>query len=126
MGCFLLHLPLSRGFVLMAFVAGVPLLLLGRFTVRQSVYSLRRNGRLLHRVIAVGGPSGISEILDALRRDQYVGYSVIGACVPDGHTGESKRMPVPILGRVAQLRDLCDRRRRRHRPGRAGSLLLGR
>jgi exopolysaccharide biosynthesis polyprenyl glycosylphosphotransferase len=108
LGCFLLHLPLSRGFVIMTFFAGVPLLLLGRFMVRQSVYSLRRSGRLLHRVVAVGGPSGISEVVDALRRDQYVGYSVVGACVPDEIALEPERMPVPVLGRVRDLREMCD------------------
>ncbi len=68
--------------------AGLPgrdaLLLVERHLVRKVVQRMRVNGRLLHRVIAVGGPSGISEVVDALRRSQHVGYQVIGACVPDG------------------------------------------
>lgn len=45
LSCYLLKLPLSRGFIILTFVVGTPLLLLGRFMVRQSAYSLRRNGR---------------------------------------------------------------------------------
>jgi exopolysaccharide biosynthesis polyprenyl glycosylphosphotransferase len=106
--CYLLQLPLSRGFVLLAFVVGTPLLLLNRFMIRQTAYSLRRTGHLLHRVLAIGGPSGISEVVDALRRDQYVGYEVVGACVPDGVGVEPERFAVPVMGRVEDARRLCD------------------
>jgi exopolysaccharide biosynthesis polyprenyl glycosylphosphotransferase len=94
--------------VLLAFLIGTPLLLLERLAIRRSAYSLRRNGRLLHRVLAVGGPSGISEVVDALRREQYVGYQVVGACVPDEIAVEPARFDVPVLGRVEDTRRLCD------------------
>src|ERR1700710_808301 len=99
-GCYLAHLQLSRGFLVLTFVVGAPLLLLGRFMVRQSIYSLRRTGRMLHSVVAVGGASGVSEVVDGVRRSEYVGYRVVGACVPEGLAIEPKRLPVPTLGRV--------------------------
>ena len=108
MTCYLLQLPLSRGFLLLTFLLGVPLLLLERFTLRKIVHGMRRRGRLLHRVIAVGGPSGIAEVYDSLRRAQYVGYQVVGACVPEGLAVEPERFPVPVLGRVADTRRLCN------------------
>jgi exopolysaccharide biosynthesis polyprenyl glycosylphosphotransferase len=108
MTCYLLQLPLSRGFLLLTFVLGIPLLLLERFTLRKIVHGMRRRGRLVHRVIAVGGPSGIAEVYDSLRRAQYVGYQVVGACVPDGLAVEPERFPVPVLGRVADTRRLCN------------------
>ncbi len=107
MACYLLQLPLSRGFLLLTFVIGTPLLLLERFTLRKIVHGMRRRGRLLHRVIAVGGPSGIGEVVDSLNRAQYVGYHVVGACVPDGIAVEPERFPVPVLGSVADTRRLC-------------------
>lgn len=106
--CFLAQIPLSRLFLLLAFAISTPLLLLGRFMVRQTIYSLRRTGRMLHRVVAVGGPSGISEVVDALRRSAYVGYRVVGACIPGEIAMEPERLPVPTLGRVTELQDVCD------------------
>src|SRR4051794_22349129 len=69
---------------------------------------MRRHGRLFHRVIAVGGPSGISEVVDALRRDAFIGYRVIGVCIPHGIALEPERFPVPVLGSVRDTRRLCD------------------
>ncbi|MEP7088476.1 MAG: sugar transferase [Nocardioidaceae bacterium] len=108
LSCYLLQLPLSRGFVLLAFLIGTPLLLMERLLVRRTVFSLRRGGRLMHRVIAIGGPSGVSEVVDALRRAQYVGYAVVGACVPEGVGVEPERYDVPVIGRVGDARRLCD------------------
>jgi exopolysaccharide biosynthesis polyprenyl glycosylphosphotransferase len=107
MTCYLLQLPLSRGFLLFTFALGTPLLLAERFTVRKIVHRMRRNGRLLHRVIAVGGPTGINEVVDSLGRAQYVGYRVVGACVPDGVEADHEQFPVPVLGTVDETRRLC-------------------
>jgi exopolysaccharide biosynthesis polyprenyl glycosylphosphotransferase len=107
MTCYLLQLPLSRGFLLLTFLLGIPLLLVERFAVRKVVHRMRNQGRLLHRVIAIGGPSGVAEVVDSLRRAQYVGYRVVGACVPDGLAVEPERIPVPVLGSVADTRRLC-------------------
>jgi exopolysaccharide biosynthesis polyprenyl glycosylphosphotransferase len=108
LACYLLDLPLSRGFVVATFLVGAPLLLLERYVIRKSVHGARLNGRLRHRVIAVGGPSGIAEVVDALQRNQYVGYQVVGACLPESVSVEPDRFPVPIIGRVGDTRALCD------------------
>jgi exopolysaccharide biosynthesis polyprenyl glycosylphosphotransferase len=108
MACYLLQLPLSRGFLVLTFLIGIPLLLLERYVVRKIVHRMRSRGRLLHRVIAVGGPSGVTEVVDSLRRAQYVGYQVVGACLPAGIAVEPDRLPVPVLGAVADTRRMCD------------------
>ena len=108
LSCYLLQLPLSRGFVLLAFLIGTPLLLLERLMIRRSAFRLRSNGHLLHRVLAVGDPSGISEVVDALRRAEHVGYRVVGACIPDGIPVEPERYDVPVLGHVGDTKRLCD------------------
>ena len=107
MACYLLQSPLSRGFMVLTFLIGTPLLVLERYAVRKVVHRMRMGGRLLHRVIAVGGPSGIREVVDVLERSQYVGYKVVGACVPAGLTVDDA-LPVPVLGTVADTRALCD------------------
>jgi exopolysaccharide biosynthesis polyprenyl glycosylphosphotransferase len=106
--CYLFQLDLSRAFVLLAFTIGTPLVLTERYAVRQWAHSLRSRGRLVHRVLAVGGPSGISEVVDALCRDSYIGYQVVGAVLPSGVAVEPARFPVPVVGRVQDTRRLCD------------------
>ena len=93
MGCYLLDNNLARGFVALTFVVGCPLLLLERYAARKIVHRQRAHGRFLHRVVAVGGPSAISELVDVLHRERYVGYEIVGACVPDHLMGDANDVP---------------------------------
>jgi exopolysaccharide biosynthesis polyprenyl glycosylphosphotransferase len=106
MFCYLTQLPLSRGFVLATFLFGWPLLLLERYVVRKALHRARRHGRLLHRVIAVGGASGVGEVVAVLDRERYVGYQVVGAATPFGGVN-AEAMPVPVLGDSTDILDLC-------------------
>lgn len=106
--CYLFQFELSRSFVLLAFLLGTVTLLAGRYAVRLWAHRARRHGQLVHRVLAVGGPSGISEVVAALRRDSYIGYQVVGACLPSGVAVEPERFPVPVAGQVADTLRLCD------------------
>ena len=45
-GCYLLQLPLSRGFFVLAFLIGIPALVLGRFLLRSSIHRARSKGAL--------------------------------------------------------------------------------
>ena len=98
LGCYLFQVPLSRGFVAFTFLIGTPLLLLERYTVRKWAHGVRSRGQLLHRVLAVGGASGIREVVDALGRNQHVGYRLVGACLPAGVAVEPELFPVPVVG----------------------------
>jgi exopolysaccharide biosynthesis polyprenyl glycosylphosphotransferase len=106
--CYLLQLDLSRGFVTFGFLIGTPLLLIERYCVRKSAHSARMAGALTHRVIAVGGPSGISEVVEALDRARHVGYHIVGACLPAEIAVEPERFAVPVIGFVEDTRRLCD------------------
>ena len=104
---FLFQLDISRGFVLLTFSLGLPLLLTERYTVRKLLHRMRSRGRLLHRVVAVGGPSAIAELTEVLHRELYVGYLVTGACVPKGMVVDADALPVPCLGAVEDTRRVC-------------------
>ncbi len=104
---FLLQLNISRGFVLLTFSLGLPFLLAERYAVRKALHHMRARGRLLHRVVAVGGPSAIAELTEVLHRELYVGYLVCGACVPNGMVVEADALPVPCLGGVEDTRRVC-------------------
>jgi exopolysaccharide biosynthesis polyprenyl glycosylphosphotransferase len=108
MVAYLLKLDLSRGFVLLTFFLGIPMLLLERYLARKVLHRLRRSGRILHRVVAVGGPSAIAELAEVLHRERYAGYEIHGACVPRGIPVGDGELPVPHLGTVGDTRRVCD------------------
>ncbi|GAB2736877.1 sugar transferase [Nocardioides pakistanensis] len=105
---YLLNSDLSRGFVLLTFFLGTPMLLAERYLVRKVLHRLRVHGKVLHRVVAVGGPAAIGELVEVLHREQYVGYVIVGGCVPQGIPVDEAQMGVPHLGAVSDARRVCD------------------
>ncbi|HSE10588.1 MAG TPA: sugar transferase [Nocardioidaceae bacterium] len=108
MGSYLLQLDLSRGFVVLTFMLGAPMLIAGRYTVRKLLHRMRVRGKVIHRVVAVGGPSAIRELADVMRRERYAGYEICGACVPRGIPVDEDEMSVSYLGEVADTRRVCE------------------
>lgn len=74
---FALKLDLSRGFVLITFVAGVLLLLLDRWVLRAWLRHERRFGHFLHRTIVIGRGDRMEGIVDLLDRDPVAGFTVV-------------------------------------------------
>lgn len=107
MFCYLVSLELSRGFVFLTFLIGTPALLVCRYIARQVVHKLRARGHLIHRVIAVGGPSGVAEVVEILKRESSLGYEVIGACMPDNVYSDESDLSVPVVGSVRTTRQVC-------------------
>lgn len=109
MVCYLTKFDLSRGFVCLTFLIGTPLLLSERFAARKLLHSLRRKGRMQHRVVVLGDPSEIVDVAEILRRERYVGYTVLGACTSEvaasGVLG-SILSPIPVLGGSRDIRDI--------------------
>ncbi len=96
-GAFLLKFPLSRGFFVLAFGVGVPLLLLGRLVLRRAVQGARKRGSLSHSVLIAGAPGSIDEVATVLTREAGLGYRVVGALTPTV-TGPETACGVPVLG----------------------------
>lgn len=100
---FLAQYQLTRGYPLLLFVIGTPLLLLVRYVDRKTLYRARSQGRLAIRMIAVGSPVAVAELGEVLGRAPWMGYRLVGMCVPGGtdpdHTG------VPVLGDVGDVRE---------------------
>jgi exopolysaccharide biosynthesis polyprenyl glycosylphosphotransferase len=105
---FLAHIPISRRFLILAFVIGLPLLLIERYAVRKVVHGLRRRGHLCGRVIAVCTPSALSELMGTLERMSHLGYTVAGTCVPDTDASRDLTLPVPCYGGVDDLVAACE------------------
>jgi len=83
-GCFLTQYQLSRGFFFLAFTIGVPLLLLWRLVFRRSIQHTRRHGHLREGVIIAGNARHIDDLAAVLRRESWLGYTVLGALTTPG------------------------------------------
>jgi exopolysaccharide biosynthesis polyprenyl glycosylphosphotransferase len=106
--CYLLNIDLSRGFLLLSFVLGIPLVLAERYLIRKLLHQARIRGLLLHPVVAVGGPTALGELVEVLHRERYAGYAIVGGCVPHGMAVDEEEMRVPHLGAVEDTRRVCD------------------
>jgi exopolysaccharide biosynthesis polyprenyl glycosylphosphotransferase len=78
-GCYLVSFPLSRGFFVLVFTIGTPLLVLGRVVLRRSIHRARTRGHLRERVIIAGDGAHVDELAAVLRREPWMGYTVLGA-----------------------------------------------
>lgn len=98
-GCYLTQFPLARGFYVLAFAFGMPLLLLNHFATRRFLQRQRAAGRLQHRVLLVGNTAHVDEIAAVLRRERWLGYEVLGALTPRA-SGDTDLTPagIPVLG----------------------------
>jgi exopolysaccharide biosynthesis polyprenyl glycosylphosphotransferase len=80
---FTFAVPLSRGFVGVAFPLGTLLLLLGRYGARRVLHRLRQRGRAVHKVLVVGARDAVHDVVRQVRAAPHAGLLVAGVCVPD-------------------------------------------
>jgi exopolysaccharide biosynthesis polyprenyl glycosylphosphotransferase len=72
----------ARGFILVALPLALCLNLLARYAARKWLHAQRARGRAMKSVLLVGDAEAISKFSMVLRRDEYAGLRVVGACVP--------------------------------------------
>lgn len=107
-GCYLFRYPLSRGYFVCAFAIGIPLLVLGRFTMRRALHAARRRGLFQHRVLVAGDALHIDEISTILARESWLGYQVVGALRAQGVTGSDETpRGFPYVGEAAKAADVA-------------------
>ena len=104
-GFFAAHHP-TRGYPILFLLLGTPLLLLARYIDRRTLHVARQQGRLSIRMIALGSPQAVRELVDVLDRASYMGYKVVGMCVPRGQQAEDTG-DVPVLGDIDDVRALA-------------------
>ncbi|WP_211357033.1 sugar transferase [Nocardioides rubriscoriae] len=96
--CYLGQYPLSRGFFVLLFGLGVPLLLLGRFMARRAVHAARVNGALQQRVLIAGSADHVDEVAAVLRRERWLGYQITGALTPTHDLSTETPSGIPVVG----------------------------
>ena len=93
---YLFQYPLSRGYFLLLFTIGIPLLLVGRFTLRRLIHRARQAGRFLTPMLLAGDTSHVEDLATVLRRERWLGYEVIGVLTDDPVGSVAG---VPVVGR---------------------------
>jgi exopolysaccharide biosynthesis polyprenyl glycosylphosphotransferase len=90
--------PGIRPWVFLVIPGAGTLAMLGRSLLRRRLHALRRQGRCMHQVLAVGDSEAIKELIDRTHRDVTQGWTVTGCCTPGGtgveHSGEIEGVPV--------------------------------
>jgi exopolysaccharide biosynthesis polyprenyl glycosylphosphotransferase len=103
--CFLAHIELARGFLAVAFPVGTAALLFGRWIARKLLHRARaRSGGWSHRVLVVGAPDEVRDLVVQLRRSPYAGLEVVGACVTGGERIRMRHGEhVPTVGTLTSV-----------------------
>jgi exopolysaccharide biosynthesis polyprenyl glycosylphosphotransferase len=95
----------TRGYPILFLLLGTPLLLLARYIDRRTLHVARVQGRLSITMLALGSPQAVRELLDVIGRAPWMGYRVVGMCVPRGQTAQD--VGVPVLGDIDDVRRLA-------------------
>ena len=110
--CYLGKVPLSRGFFVLSFLIGVPLLVLGRVLLRRGLHAARRRGLFLHRVLVAGDHAHIDEIATIMHRESWLGYHVVGALRSHDQSDlETTAVGVPYVGEAVGAAEAATRMR---------------
>ncbi|MBW4043300.1 MAG: sugar transferase [Acidobacteria bacterium] len=110
----------ARGYIITAFPIGVVLLIGSRWAWRQWLRKQRRSGRYLIRVLLVGSPSSVEHLYEEFGRRAYLGFEIVGACLPKRTSDSPLDLPVDRLGAFEDVAAVA-RRERVHAVALAGS-----
>ncbi|NUO99499.1 MAG: sugar transferase, partial [Nonomuraea sp.] len=96
-GSYVTKTDVARGYVVLALPLVTLLTLILRYRLRRSLNRRRATGACMRRVVAVGHPASIAELVQLFRRERHHGMDVVAACVPRGDTGAALA-GVPVAG----------------------------
>lgn len=95
-----LRIDTARGFVGLAFPAGVLGLLAGRWLVRQHLALDRKHGRSSSKLLIIGNSQSATHLVRSLRSAPAAGYIPVAAHIPGASEEEQRlcEMAVPVTG----------------------------
>lgn len=77
------RLEVSRAVLLAALPGSLVAVWVGRYAARVRLHRLRRAGRSMNRVLAVGSAASVAALAESMRRDPSTGLHVVAACLPE-------------------------------------------
>ncbi len=99
---YLTKFNLSRGFFVLIFAIGLPLVLLWRWYARRLVHRAHAHGHLLTRVLISGSASHVDDVAAVLERETWLGYRIVGALTPSSRPSPATPRGVPVVGTTGQ------------------------
>ncbi|GAB3068032.1 sugar transferase [Intrasporangium mesophilum] len=99
---YLTKFNLSRGFFVLLFGIGLPLLLLWRWYARRLVHHAHARGHLLTRVLISGSQERVDDVVAVLERESWLGYHIVGALTPADESTTSTPRGVQVVGNTSQ------------------------
>lgn len=96
-GAYLLQYPLSRGFFVLLFLVGIPLLLVGRLGMRRGLHTARMKGHLMTPTLIAGDEAHIDDLARVLRRERWLGFEIVGA-LSSTPQGAYTAGGIPVVG----------------------------
>ncbi|MFG1703832.1 sugar transferase [Nonomuraea sp. M3C6] len=106
-GSYLTKTDVARGYVVLALPLVTLLTLVLRYALRRSLNRRRAAGECMRRVVAVGHPASIAELVQLFRKERYHGMDVVAACLPGGAPGEHVD-EVPVAGDLSDVPIVVD------------------
>ncbi len=89
----------ARGYIALAVPLVVLLDLVGRHLLRTRLRELRKDGKAMQRVVAVGHAGDVVRLVEHLRREPSHGLLVVGACLPEpGQVDLLLHRGIPAVG----------------------------
>jgi exopolysaccharide biosynthesis polyprenyl glycosylphosphotransferase len=76
------NIQIARGYVLVALPLATAAGVLARFVLRRGLHRLRARGQCMRRVVVLGYERAAATFCRQLRREQYHGMEIVGACLP--------------------------------------------
>ncbi|MGW2160588.1 sugar transferase [Nonomuraea sp. NPDC001699] len=96
-GSYVTKTDVARGYVVLALPLVTLLTLVARYLLRRSLNRRRAAGACMRRVVAVGHPASIAELVHLFRRERHHGMDVVAACLPYGEP-PGVLTEVPVAG----------------------------
>jgi exopolysaccharide biosynthesis polyprenyl glycosylphosphotransferase len=92
-----LNNELSRLYLMISMQLIVVLDLAARYALRKRLHRMRRNGKCMSTVVAVGHYSAVRQLISELRREPHHGLEVVAACLA-GDSTVAEVAGVPVVG----------------------------
>jgi exopolysaccharide biosynthesis polyprenyl glycosylphosphotransferase len=93
-------LELARLYIAIALPTATLLDLCARYWLRKRLHRRRATGQAMHRVVAVGHPDSVANLISELTRDKHHGLAVVGACITGDITAFPAVAGVPVIGGI--------------------------
>ncbi len=99
---------LAREYVAITLPTATAANLYARYWLRKRLHKRRARGRAMQRVIAVGHPDSVADLISELGREPHHGLSVVGACLTGDTTFFRAISGVPVLGGIDETTKAVD------------------